>query len=102
MTRRNWDHGGKSPKERGYGAAWRKLRLRILARDCYLCQPCLVKGRTTPATHVDHILAKAHGGTDDDGNLRAICRDCHDRKSIEEKGHRVRKTIGADGWPTDD
>jgi 5-methylcytosine-specific restriction enzyme A len=102
MTRRNWDHGGKSASERGYGAAWQRLRLRILARDNYLCQVCHAKGRTTPATHVDHILAKAKGGTDSEGNCRAICRECHDRKSIEEKGHRVRKAITTEGWLADD
>lgn len=102
MTRKHWDHGGKSRQERGYGAAWDKLRLRILARDLHLCQVCKDKGRTTPATHVDHIEAKAKGGTDSEGNLRAICRPCHDRKSIEEKGHRVRQSFAADGWPTDD
>jgi hypothetical protein len=47
-------------------------------------------------------LSKAKGGTDDPGNLRASCRPCHERKSIEEKGRRVRRTFAADGWPTDE
>ena len=96
-----WKHEQQSRHKRGYGTAWDKLRLRILARDSHLCQVCLAKGRPTPATHVDHILAKAKGGTDSESNLRAICRPCHDRKSIAEKGHRVRQSFGADGWPTD-
>lgn len=98
-----WKHEQQSRHKRGYGAAWDRLRASIMERDSYLCQVCLEnRQRATPATHVDHILSKAKGGTDDPANLRAICRPCHDRKSIEEKGHRVRPTIGADGWPTDD
>ena len=102
MTKPNWQHGTPSRHERGYGSAWDRLRKVILARDGHLCQVCMTKGRTTPATHCDHILSKAQGGTDDLSNLRAICRPCHDRKSIEERGHRVRRTITTDGWPADD
>ncbi len=73
-----WNHGGASRHKRGYGAAWDKLRKRILERDKYLCQPCLIeRGRPTPATQVDHKQPKAHGGTDDPENLRSICRPCH-------------------------
>lgn len=101
MTGANWGKG-KTNKERGYGYAWRKLRERVLARDGHLCQACLGRGLTTPATHCDHILSKANGGTDDPANLRALCATCHSRKTITEKGHRVRPTIGADGWPIEE
>lgn len=53
---------GKSRHQRGYGAKWDKLRVRILKRDKYLCQECLRAGRVTEAKTVDHIIAKAHGG----------------------------------------
>ncbi|AJG17323.1 phage holin [Pseudomonas plecoglossicida] len=33
---------------------------------------------------MDHIVALAHGGTDDDDNLRAINRDCHKAKTQRE------------------
>ena len=88
-----------SRHERGYGAAWDKLRKVILQRDSYLCQPCLAKGRPTPANAVDHKVPKANGGTDDPANLRAICTDCHKAKSIEDAGGRVKVAIGNDGWP---
>ena len=100
---RLWDHGGKSRHERGYGSAWDKLRLVILARDSYLCQPCLATGRPTPAKEVDHIIPKAEGGTDDPENLQGICTPCHDTKSKAERaranGHKPKPTIGIDGWP---
>ena len=47
-----------SPDLRGYGTAWKKLRLMVLARSplCVKCQ--------APAKDVDHVLPKAKGGAD--------------------------------------
>jgi 5-methylcytosine-specific restriction protein A len=84
---------------RGYGTEWNKLRLRILERDKYLCQSCLRTGRVTAANIVDHIKPKAQGGTDDEENLEAICRPCHDDKTVRDSGGRPKQAIGADGWP---
>lgn len=88
-----------SRHSRGYGRAWDKLRKAILARDKHLCQPCLRKGKATPATAVDHKTPKAKGGTDDPSNLQAICTPCHDAKTAQENGQRIKPMIGADGWP---
>lgn len=71
-------------QERGYGAEWEQTRKRILRRDKGLCQPCLKAGRPRPAKQVDHIVPKFEGGTDDDGNLQAICIACHQAKTAEE------------------
>lgn len=87
-----------SRHERGYGAAWDKLRLRILARDLHLCQPCKRKGRATPATQVDHIVPKAKGGTDDEANCQSICADCHREKTLRDEGKRVKVRIAFSGW----
>lgn len=88
-----------SRHERGYGTAWSKLRLRILARDKHLCQPCLRKGIVHPGNEVDHIVPKAKGGTDDESNLQAICREAHREKTTIENGGRVKPRIALDGWP---
>lgn len=88
-----------SRHSRGYGAAWDKLRLRILARDLHLCQPCKRKGRATPATQVDHIVPKAKGGTDDEANCQSICADCHMVKTAVENRGKLKQAIGVDGWP---
>lgn len=89
--------------ERGYGSAWDKLRLVILSRDCYLCQPCKHNGRVTPATAVDHIKPKSQGGTDDDDNLQAICGDCHAVKTAAEaaqaQGRKPMLGFDGDGCP---
>jgi 5-methylcytosine-specific restriction protein A len=73
-----------SRHERGYGKEWDILRKRILSRDKGLCQPCLQQKRYRPARHVDHIIPKFEDGTDDDANLQAICKTCHDAKTQAE------------------
>ncbi|EMD1500900.1 HNH endonuclease [Proteus mirabilis] len=78
---------GKSRHQRGYGTQWDKLRVRILKRDKYLCQECLRAGRSTEAKTVDHIIAKAHGGTDAEENLQSLCIPCHRTKTARE-GHQ--------------
>lgn len=82
-----------SRHERGYGKAWDKLRARILARDRQLCQPCRAAGRVTVAKQVDHKTPKAKGGTDEPQNLQAICKPCHDEKTLTDEGKRLRPTI---------
>jgi 5-methylcytosine-specific restriction protein A len=95
---------------RGYGAAWDKLRLSILARDQHVCRcsTCTAMGRVRPATEVDHITPKYAGGTDDPGNLQAINTDCHKAKTqleaLAARGiteQRPSKACAADGVPTD-
>lgn len=82
--RRSWDHGGMSAAERGYGSHWQRLRAVILGREP-LCRPCGQVGKTSAATQVDHVIAKAFGGTDDDANLQPICAACHAAKSQRER-----------------
>jgi predicted kinase len=51
-----------------------------------LCVECERIGLVTAATDVDHIVAKRHGGTDDEDNLQALCHACHSRKTNRERG----------------
>lgn len=81
-----WRTTTGSSTSRGYGAGWRRLRKRILARDPF----CLCCGRNV-SEHVDHIVSKAAGGTDDAANLRGICEPCHKRKTAKD-GH-ARKAL---------
>lgn len=76
---------GKSRHERGYGSKWDVIRVRVLARDKHLCQSCLKQGRAKAASTVDHIIPKAHGGTDDDRNLQSLCWSCHKSKTAVER-----------------
>lgn len=77
--REAWATTTESSSDRGYGSLWQRLRKVILNRDPI----CTVCGRE-PATEVDHILRKAAGGTDDEGNLRGICDRCHTRKTAQD------------------
>lgn len=74
-----WRTTTTSSTARGYGANWSKLRMMKLRADpmCEVCQHA-------PAVQVDHIKAKAHGGTDDPSNLQSICRECHQAKTSRE------------------
>lgn len=97
-----------SSHERGYGAAWRKLRLLVLRRDNGLCIPCNKVGKLTPAVAVDHIISRANGKKmglhpshmEQMDNLQSICQVCHDIKSAAEEGRTLEplKVTGADGW----
>lgn len=75
------------------GRPWRRLREKILNRDGWLCHcdDCQATGRVLVAHEVDHHIPKAHGGTDDPKNLRAINRDCHRAKTLREGGKRYDK-----------
>ena len=105
----SWQGNRGSRHERGYGSRWTKLRMRILKRDMYLCQPCMREDRVTPLAvnpydhAVDHILAKSFGGSEDPSNLEATCKTCHDAKSVEElqsaKGSRRKPAYDSAGFP---
>lgn len=76
---------GKTASDRGYGYKWQKLRELVIRRDKGLCQECLRLGFVTAGSDVDHILSKAKGGTDDLSNLQLLCKECHKKKTQEEK-----------------
>ncbi|MFZ9960249.1 MAG: HNH endonuclease [Candidatus Limnocylindrus sp.] len=88
-----------SSTARGYGYAWQQKRRVVMANAGGLCAECRRHGRLTPATDVDHIKRKADGGTDELGNLQALCKDCHEAKTMAESGCVQRPQVGTDGWP---
>jgi len=64
-----------------YGRVWKKIRARFLLQHP-LCVQCEQEGRLTPAHEVHHILPLADGGTNDQGNLLALCKSCHSKITI--------------------
>lgn len=68
-----------SASKRGYDQAWQQLRKAFL-----MTHPVCRCGR--PAKHVDHKVALTAGGTNDEGNLQAMCHSCHSRKTIALDG----------------
>ena len=74
-----WDRGSSS--ERGYGTAWKKLRLHVIRRDQGFCVACRKRGELVKGREVDHIVRKADGGTDDISNLQLLCKEHHRKKT---------------------
>ena len=79
-----------SASQRGYDARWRRLRLLVLNRQPFCADPFghhAANGpRLIPARHVDHVVPRADGGTDDEENLQALCATCHARKTVLHDG----------------
>jgi hypothetical protein len=57
----------------------KKLRFTIFKRDLFVCQYC---GRKPPAVvlQVDHVVAVAEGGSNEEHNLITSCFDCNNGK----------------------
>lgn len=91
-------------KERGYGADWERVRLRVLERDKYVCCECLRRDPdlVTIAVLVDHItpLNRANPLADPNrlrmSNLESLCRSCHEVKTASEKHRTNGKVLLAD------
>lgn len=64
----------------GSTRSWRDIRQSVIERDRFICQQCDHYVSGGDDTHVDHIVAKADGGTDDMSNLRTLCADCNRAK----------------------
>ncbi|WP_232330816.1 HNH endonuclease [Thermoactinomyces sp. CICC 10521] len=65
---------------------WKKCRETILARDNYLCQICLRKGKLIPANtvhHIEHLKANPDRALDE-SNLISICATCHNQLHPEK------------------
>ena len=80
----------RSAASRGYGTAWRKARKQYL-EEHPLCVECMKEGRYVKATVVDHVVP--HRGDKvlfwDRSNWQALCKRCHDRKTMHEDMHPV-------------
>lgn len=84
---------------------WQGLEGAAQAGDAagQLAVPALPAHGARHARHeCDHVVPKAQGGTDDEGNMQAICADCHkaktEREAAEGQGRRLRPSFGEDGW----
>lgn len=90
----------------------KETRAFVLDRNGFTCQQCgAVAGEPHPydpsrktRLHIGHVIDKSLGGTDDPGNLRALCSICnegaanltHDRPSLMKLLVQVRRATAAD------
>lgn len=92
-SRRRQQHE-ETTAARGYGAAHRRWRKAVLARDPQ-CVDCLAEGRSTPATDADHIDGDPFNRQLDNG--RGLCRRCHNGRTHgrQRQGERPAQKTGS-------
>ena len=66
-----------------YDAAWRRLRLRVLAEEGGVCAVC--GGEANAVDHIEPVSRRPDLRLVR-SNLRAICRTCNSRKANTERG----------------
>jgi len=69
-----YDRARGTTAERGYGAAWQRVRRWYLA-EYPLCEVCEAAGRVKAAEQVHHISHDTRNNSPD--NLQAVCVPCH-------------------------
>jgi 5-methylcytosine-specific restriction endonuclease McrA len=81
--------GDIAQRKTGYAGVMERKRIR--ERDCGMCQNCGRNGRD-----VDHDIPLwagiAVGGTNEDGNMRVLCFDCHEEKTALEAAQRASRS----------
>jgi len=94
--RRPWEkattQGNRYNKDSFYtSSAWRSARAAFLEKNP-LCANCLLNGKTTPATMVDHKIQILKGGDRlNPDNFQALCGHCHAVKSANESNERHKR-----------
>ena len=95
-------HRTPSGEQANYNNAWAKMS-KAYRRANPLCECCLVLGVMTDITPgdykgcVDHMIPITRGGSMYNlNNLLALCKSCHDTKSIHEKTSIAPVTIHID------
>lgn len=66
--------------KRSVSAAKKKRVAAAQGWKCAICEETLDE-----TYEIDHEIALCNGGTNDDSNLRALCRPCHAKKTAEER-----------------
>jgi 5-methylcytosine-specific restriction enzyme A len=79
----DWRKKPDAPK-RITGRRLQAMRARLFRRQP-LCELCEARGVVRAATERDHKVPLAEGGTDDEDNDQALCHDCHEAKSLQER-----------------
>lgn len=59
------------------------MKKQVAAKQGWHCGHC--KNVLDASYEVDHILALYKGGSNDESNLVALCRNCHGKKTVNER-----------------
>lgn len=83
--RQSVDDRRGSSSQRGYGVRWQRIRNAFIRAHPVCADPYQLHAQwPCVATDVDHIIPRRRGGTDDEGNLQALCHACHSRKTATD------------------
>lgn len=63
------------------GAVSSALKKEVLSRGAYTCAQCGAKESQGAILHVDHIIPRSKGGSNDINNLQILCSACNGDKS---------------------
>lgn len=71
--------GGYGRTTRNATSGWQYKRKQAIERDNFQCQKCGIHGGPDGSVelHVNHVVPKSEGGSDDLSNLQTLCRECH-------------------------
>ncbi len=83
QRQKQYDSQRASSTDRGYGAAWRKIRA-VTLRAEPLCRRCRAENITRAAAHVHHINGNQHDNRAD--NLEPLCSQHHNQHTGREQG----------------
>ena len=78
---------------RGYDLRWQRCRHWFIAQHP-LCAIC-----SEPAEEVHHVIPLPYGARLEAGNLRSLCKRCHDAVGVAQ---RQWERQHADNWPSPD
>ena len=69
-------------------ARWSRVRA-VQLRSEPMCRHCRERRLLVAATHVDHIVEIADGGSEYDiDNLQSLCKSCHSSKTLRVRHRR--------------
>jgi len=71
--------------QRGYGVRHRQWRRIVLGRHPLCANPFQLKSHYVPATVADHVIPLRQGGGWGLDNGQSLCRNCHQRKTVQER-----------------
>ena len=65
-----------------------QIRAQVRERGANICEYCQLRQEDSPlaALHIEHIIPKVHGGSDELDNLALACVDCNLHKGTNPAG----------------
>ena len=79
-------HTAERAERQGYThqSSWQLKRRQVLELWGFGCASCR-RPLTLATMQCDHIIPVADGGSAELGNLQALCRECHNGKTTEQR-----------------